>query len=323
LAAGDTHPHHHPDPAVLALIAPAQGDNEMAVAPEPVRVGPGGTVGVAQESSSSALSWAAIIAGAFTAAAISLLLLALGAGIGFASTSPWSGAGASAAAFTVGAAVWLIVIQWLSSALGGYLTGRLRTKWVNVHTHEVFFRDTAHGFLTWAVASVVVAMFLASSVSSMVSGGAHIAGNVASGAVAGATQGAASNPAASNSMGYFVDALFRSDQPNTNASPQQTTGEATRILARGIANGNIEPADRTYLAKLVAARTGLSQADAEKRVDEVVAQEKAAEDKIRAAADAARKSAASLSFFTFFSMLIGAFIAAVAGAIGGRQRDEY
>jgi hypothetical protein len=295
----------------------------MAVAPEPVRVGPAGAVGVAEESARSAISWAAIIAGAFAAAAISLLLLALGAGIGFASTSPWSGAGASATAFTVGAAVWLIVIQWLSSALGGYLTGRLRTKWVNVHTHEVFFRDTAHGFLTWAVASVVVAMFLASSLSSVVSGGAHIAGNVATGAVAGATQGAASSPSASSATGYFVDALFRSDQPNTNAPPQQTTAEATRILARGIANGGIDPADKSYLAKLVAARTGLSQADAEKRVDQVMAQEKAAEDKIRAAADAARKSAASLSFFTFFSMLIGAFIAAVAGAIGGRQRDEY
>src|SRR6185312_8808226 len=194
------------------------GEHEMAVAPEPVRVAPGATVAVAEESSRSAISWAAIIAGAFTAAAISLLLLALGAGIGFASTSPWSGAGASAAAFTVGAAVWLIVIQWLSSALGGYLTGRLRTKWVNVHTHEVFFRDTAHGFLTWAVASVVVVAFLASSVSSVVSGGAHIAGNVASGAVPGATQGAASSPSAASSTGYFVDALFRSDQPNTNAS---------------------------------------------------------------------------------------------------------
>ncbi len=149
----------------------------------------------------------------------------------------------------------------------------------------------------------------------------HIAGNVASGAVAGATQGAATSPG--SSTGYFVDALFRSDQPNTNASPQETRGEATRILAKGIANGSIDPADRTYLAKLVATRTGLSQADAEKRVDQVTAQEKAAEDKVRAAADAARKSASALSFFTFFSMLIGAFIASVAGAIGGRQRDEY
>ena len=293
----------------------------MAIAPATGRTDPYVATGGAQESAVSAISWAAIIAGAFAAAAISLLLFALGAGVGFASASPWSGAGASAATFTVAAAVWLIVIQWLSSALGGYLTGRLRTKWVGVHTHEVFFRDTAHGFLTWAVASVVVAAFLASSVSSVVSGGAHIAGNAVSGATQGATQGAASSP--SSSTGYFVDSLFRSDQPNTSASPQETRGEATRILAKSAANGTVDPADRTYLAKLVAARTGLSQADAEKRVDDVMAQEQAAEAKVRAAADAARKGAASLSFFTFFSMLIGAFIAAVAGAIGGRQRDEY
>jgi hypothetical protein len=293
----------------------------MAIAPATGRTDPYGATGGIQESAVSAISWAAIIGGAFAAAAISLLLFALGAGVGLASASPWSGAGASATTFTVAAAVWLIVIQWLSSGLGGYLTGRLRTKWVGVHTHEVFFRDTAHGFLTWAVASVVVAVFLASSVSSVVSGGAHIAGNVASGAAQGATQGAASSPG--SSTGYFVDSLFRSDQPNTNASPQETRGEATRILTKSIANGSVDAADRTYLAKLVATRTGLSQADAEKRVDDVVAQEKAAEVKVREAADAARKAAASLSFFTFFSMLIGAFIASVAGAIGGRQRDEY
>jgi hypothetical protein len=295
----------------------------MAITPEAGRTGPYGTTGSVQESSTSAMSWGAIIGGAFAAAAISLLLLALGAGVGFASASPWSGAGASATTFTVAAAIWLIVIQWLSSGLGGYLTGRLRTKWVGLHTHEVFFRDTAHGFLTWAVASVVVAAFLASSVSSVVSGGAHIAGNVASGAATGAAQGAASSPSMGSSTGYFVDSLFRSEQPNTNASPQETRGEATRILAKGIANGSIDAADRTYLAKLVATRTGLSQADAEKRVDDVMAQERAAEVKVREAADAARKAAASLSFFTFFSMLIGAFIASVAGAIGGRQRDEY
>jgi hypothetical protein len=295
----------------------------MAIAPATGRTDPYGATGGIQESAVSAISWAAIIGGAFAAAAISLLLFALGAGVGLASASPWSGAGASATTFTVAAAVWLIVIQWLSSGLGGYLTGRLRTKWVGVHAHEVFFRDTAHGFLTWAVASVVVAVFLASSVSSVVSGGAHIAGNVVSGATQGATQGAASSPSSGSSTGYFVDTLFRSDQPNTNASPQETRGEATRILAKGIANGSIDAADRTYLAKLVATRTGLSQADAEKRVDDVMAQERAAEVKVREAADAARKAAASLSFFTFFSMLIGAFIASVAGAIGGRQRDEY
>ena len=106
------------------------------------------------KSSSSGVSWPAIIGGAFAAAALSLILLALGSGFGLASVSPWSNSGASLTSFTAMTAVWLIVVQWLASGLGGYLTGRLRTKWAGLHTHEVFFRDTANGFLSWAVASV-------------------------------------------------------------------------------------------------------------------------------------------------------------------------
>jgi hypothetical protein len=219
----------------------------------------------------------------------------------------------------VGTAIWLIVVQWLSSGTGGYLTGRLRTKWVGVHTHEVFFRDTAHGFLAWAVASVVVVGLATSAISSAVGGGVRIASNIASGAASGATQGATQS---NGSGGYFVDTLFRSDRPSANMPPEEARGEATRILGRVVTSPTVDPGDRTYLASLIAARTGIPQADAEKRVDTVVAQEKAAEQKVREAADAARKASSSFSFFTFFSMLIGAFVAAVAGAVGGRQRDE-
>ena len=111
------------------------------------------------ETSTSGVAWPAIIGGAFAAAALSLILLALGSGFGLASVSPWPNAGASVTTFTVMTAVWLIVTQWLASGLGGYLTGRLRTKWVGLHTHEVFFRDTANGFLTWATATVIGAVF--------------------------------------------------------------------------------------------------------------------------------------------------------------------
>jgi hypothetical protein len=97
------------------------------------------------ESPISAISWAAITGGAFATAALSLILLALGSGFGLASVSPWPNSGASVTTFTAMTAIWLIIVQWFSSGLGGYLTGRLRTKWVGVHTHEVFFRDTAHG----------------------------------------------------------------------------------------------------------------------------------------------------------------------------------
>jgi hypothetical protein len=269
-----------------------------------------GEAGHTLEASASGISWPAIFGGAFATAASSLILLALGSGFGLASVSAWSNSGASATTFTVMMAIWLIIVQWVSSGLGGYLTGRLRTKWVGVHTHEVFFRDTAHGFLAWAVAAVVGAAVLASVASSLLSGGGG-ARAVASGGAEGASQGAVqASPSA-----YYVDSLFRSDHVNANATDQDVRAEATPILMTGIRNGNIPAGDKTYLARLVAARTGLSQADAEKRVDEVIAKEKAD-------ADAARKAGAYLSVFTALSMLIGAFIAATAGALGGHHRDE-
>ena len=287
--------------------------------PLDVVVGPGldGGSGDAVEAPSSGVTWAAVIAGAFVAAAASLLLLALGSGIGLASVSPWSGSAVSATTFTVTAAIWLIIVQWLSSGLGGYFAGRLRTKWTGAHTHEVFFRDTAHGLLTWAVAAVIGVGVLGSAVSSLVSGGVHMAAGVASSAAQGASQGAAAD------SGYYVDILFRSDHPDQNVPNSDIHAEAGRILVTGLRNGDVPAADKTRLAQLVAGRTGLSQADAQKRVDDVLSQEQAAEAKARRAADTARKAASSLAFFTFFSMLIGAFVASTAAAIGGRQRDEY
>src|SRR5665213_1718307 len=162
------------------------------------------------ETATSGVAWPAIIGGAFAAVALSLSLVALGSGFGLASVSPWFNAGASATTFTVMTAVWLIVVQWLASGVGGYVTGRLRTKWVGLHTHEVFFRDTANGFLSWAVASVIVAAFLASAAASVVSGAAHVAAGVASGATQMAAQ---PGDNVADPMGYFVDSLFRSDHP--------------------------------------------------------------------------------------------------------------
>lgn len=144
------------------------------------------------ESSSSGVAWPAIIGGAFAAAALSLILFALGSGFGLASVSPWSDPGASLTTFTIATGVWFIIVQWLASALGGYLTGRLRTKWAGLHTHEVFFRDTANGFLSWAVASVIVAAFLASATASVVGGVTRVATGAVSGATQAASQGTSS-----------------------------------------------------------------------------------------------------------------------------------
>src|ERR1700694_5694611 len=166
-----------------------------------------------EESSRSGVSWAAIIAGGVTAAAVSLILLILGAGLGLTTVSPWSNAGASATAIGVGAIIWLVVTQWIAAGLGGYVTGRLRTKWVDVHTHEVFFRDTAHGFLAWAVASIFGIMVVASAGSSALGTATQAAGT----AVAGSAQAAA--------RAYDVDALYRGQKPELAATSQQAQTE--------------------------------------------------------------------------------------------------
>jgi hypothetical protein len=210
------------------------------------------------------------------------------------------------------------VVEWISSGLGGYVTGRLRTKWVGLHTHEVFFRDTAHGFLTWAVASVIGALILASAVSSAIGTATRAVASVASSA-----QGTGGLSPVAQTRAYDVNSLFRGENAAMVATDPQVRAEVSGILTHDMLTGQVPPSDRDYLAQLVAQRTGLPQADAEKRVDGVIAQEKAAETKARQMADAARKSASAVGIFTALSMLIGAFIASVAAAYGGSQRDEH
>ena len=269
---------------------------------------------VGNEAPLSAVSWAAIFAGSVAAIALTVVLTSLGAGLGLTSVSAWSNVGASATTFTIGAGIGLIVVQWLSSALGGFITGRLRTKWAGLHTHEVFFRDTAHGFLSWALSTILGTLLLASAASSIVSGGVRAASTVAGGAAQAATSSVSS---------YAVDGLFRSDRIDASTSTQDAAAQATRILANGVRNGDVSPADRTYLAQLVAAKTGISQTDAQKRVDDTIAGAKDAEIKARQAADAARKATATFAIFTALALLIGAFVAMAAAAFGGSLRDEY
>src|SRR3984893_3890882 len=240
----------------------------------------------------SAVSWAAIIAGAVAATAATLILLLLGTGVGLSVVSPWYGAGASAATVGVSAVVWLVVVQWISSGLGGFLAGRLRTKWVGVHTHEVFFRDTAHGFLAWSLATVAGALVFASVTASGVSGVAKGTSDVAAAAAEGAAQAGVQNghAGAGDRSAYFVDTMFRSANA-ADGDKADSPAEATRILVRSIQDGRVvlSPADKAYMAQMVAARTGLSQPEAEQRVDTVANQLNDAEQKVRQAADVARK----------------------------------
>jgi hypothetical protein len=284
----------------------------------------------AVESSSSAISWAAIIAGAVSAAALTFVLMLLGSGLGLAMVSPWTNQGAGITTFAVSAAIWMIVVQWLSAAIGGYMTGRLRVKWVGVHTDETFFRDTAHGLLAWALATLLVVCIASSSLTSAVGTGVQAASNVASGAAMGASAGTMANAGDStgdNATSYFVDSLFRPNDPARLAAPgaegdAAAAAQASRILIASAAAGEMSPADRTYLGQLVAARTGLSETDANARVDAVIVQIDQAKAKAQEAADTARKAGIAFALMAALSLVIGAFIASVSAALGGRLRDE-
>lgn len=282
------------------------------------------------ESSLSAVSWGAIIAGAVSAAALTIVLILLGSGLGLTMVSPWTNQGIGITTFAVSAAIWMIVIQWLSSALGGYMTGRLRARWVGVHTDETFFRDTAHGLLAWALATLLVVYIASSGLISAVGTGVQAASNVASGAAMGASSSAASSAndnTGNNAVSYFVDSLFRPNDPTRLAAPgeagdAEAAAQASRILIASAATGEMAPADQTYLGQLVSARTGLSEADATARVNTVLAQVNQAKTKAQEAADATRKAGIGFALMAALSLVIGAFIASAAAALGGRLRDD-
>lgn len=276
----------------------------------------------ADDSNSSGVSWGAVIAGAFVAAALSLALLALGTGIGMSSISPWANSGAAAGKVGAGAIIWFVLMELIAFSIGGYLAGRLRTKWVNVHTHEVYFRDTAHGFLVWAVGTVLTAAFLTSAAAAMLGGAAKAGASAAeTSAATGSQDGAGQN-------GYFVDALLRSNgaaiasttasgTPTSTLAPDNASarGEVGAILANALRQGNIPAADKTYLAQMIATRTGISESDAERRVDDTFAQ-------AQQAADTTRKAIAHSMYWTFLAQLVGAFFASVFATVGGKERDR-
>jgi hypothetical protein len=260
------------------------------------------------EAHSSGVSWAAVFAGAFVSAALSLTLLALGTGIGFSAVSPWPNSGASASAIGWGAIGWLVLMQIVASSVAGYLAGRLRTRWVNIHTHEVYFRDTAHGFLVWAVSLVITGAFLTSAAASML-------GSAASAGTAAAASASAQSRDDLGGNGYVVDSLLRTSPSNVDASRTVQRGEVGLIMANGLRDGGLPAGDRQYLGGIVAARSGVSQAEGERRVDDAYAQ-------LRQSADTTRKAIAHSMYWTFLALLVGAFFASVAATVGGKERDR-
>lgn len=253
--------------------------------------------------SSPSVSWASILVGATVAAAMTVSLVVLATGLGLILISPWSHQSASIKTFAISSAIAMVVIQWISAALGGYIAGRLRPDWADAHADEQFFRDTAHGFAVWCVGTIVVA--------SLAFGSAITAGKAA------ADAGKALTDNAGEIQQYASDQLFRGAGSIT---PERRV-EALRIIAVGAANGEFSADDRDYLAQLASA-AGVSQGQVKNRVDQVIATLDRAKQKAQQVADETRKAASRGALFAFLSMVIGAFIASAAAALGGSLRDR-
>jgi hypothetical protein len=290
----------------------------------------------AGEGLTSAVSWPAILAGGFAAVALSIVLFTLGAGLGLSAVSPWSDRGISSDTAALAGGIYLVVVAVMSSAVGGYIAGRLRARWLGTHTDEIYFRDTAHGFLAWAVATVISVAFLASAATT-------ITGGAAAGAGPGAAM-AGNRGAMQDRLNGYSDELLRPNfaaaKTNDAAPTTTTTGTATtaptgslsvpgndqprvqasdrtevyRLLAKSERGGAMAQRDHDYLVQMVAARTGLSQADAEKRVADISTD-------LKVSADKARKGAAHLAFWITASLLFGALAASLAATEGGGLRD--
>jgi hypothetical protein len=254
------------------------------------------------EAPVSAVSWGAILAGGVAAASLTLILLAFGAGMGFSSISPWS-ATVSSTTFHIAAGLYFIVTAMIASSIGGYLAGRLRTRWAGAHTREVFFRDTAHGFLAWGFATLLSAGVLSTA-----------AGTLVGGAAAGVTHVAGQS---SGLLDGYVNSLVRGDPSSTTSTADMgaARAEAGRIFAAAFQiGGEFQALDRAYLAQLVAARTGITPTQAEERVSATI-------ERAKDAADKARRAAAQLALWLTASLLVGAFAASLAAIEGGGLRD--
>lgn len=281
--------------------------------------------------------WGPVLAGAVGASALSFLLLTFGATIGLTLTSPWPYEGVSAARVAIAVGIWAMMVQITSFAAGGYLAGRMRSNWDGL-VEEREFRDGAHGFMVWATGvvfgAIVIALVGGATAFTAAHSGSMIAAGAAGGAATQGTQALARGPA-----DYAVDLLLRpapaaanqAASPAASGAPATEQGraptealraETTRIFRTAIDNRSLTQRDRDYLAQVVATRTGLPEAEAQRRVDEAVKEAQTLEVKAREAADKARKTAVISGFMAAASLLLGLAAACVGAALGGRHRAE-
>lgn len=276
-------------------------------------------------ANNSSVSWAAIFAGAVSAAAMTLIMLILGFGLGFSAISPWQNEGVTMETIGWSTIIWLTITQIVAAGLGGYIAGRLRTRWTDINIDEIYFRDTAHGLISWAVATLLVALLILSSVGAVISGTSKAGASLAQGATSVVP---AISEVASESSDYFTDALLRTE-PGAEIA-QRADGdvrdELSNILVQALRDGELNENDKQYVVGLVANYTELDESEAEQRVDNVIERAEQAvadaEQTAREAADTALEGATFASLWIFVALLIGAYIASFMATVGGRQRDS-
>lgn len=273
---------------------------------------------VASSKPISSVDWAAIFAGGVVAAAISTLMTTFGAAIGLSATSPFSGQGLSARAIGIATAIWVLWIAVSSFMVGGYLAGRLRRRAHDASEHESDVRDGSHGLVVWALGTLLIAYLATSSVAGITRAGVDALSKGAS-AVGGVSMKALDQ--AADPIGSAIDRLTRGNaQPGVNADQQRTA--ITRTLANAVTTGTLSPEDKTFLSSQVAAAAGIPPEEANKRIDDTMAQVNALSDKAKQVAESARKTGVLVAFLTAASLVISAAAAWWAATIGGKHRDE-
>jgi hypothetical protein len=278
------------------------------------------------DANASAVSWSAVFAGTAGAAALSVILLLLGAAFGFAVLSPWAGAGATA--IGVGAILWLVATHVIASAAGGYLAGRTRVRWTSVHTDEVYFRDTVHGFLTWSLSTLLVAALVGTTLGALLAQGRDAAtaeGNgpamaIMEGAGMGLLAGDADSP--ERGLAYHADLMFR-PEPGAEPVDEERRNVAIRIFAYAMVADELPQRDLEYLGYSVAQHTGMNQREAEQHVADVFRDLQGAREELREGLEEAAEAAAWAFGWMFIALLMAAFFASLAATYGGRHRDSW
>jgi hypothetical protein len=287
---------------------------------------PVATTSTAATRGASFVEWGAVFAGAVLAAALSFVLLAFGTAIGLSATSPWPNSGLSAKVIASLAVFWAIAQQIGAFMAGGYVAGRMRARWHEAAQHEVEFRDGLHGGLVWAVGILIGAALFMATAGAAARTGVEVAGKAVTSMAAGA----------GDPMDAVLDTMLRpqaiaqaspppaSASPGSGTRPRSASGpqpgddvraEMSRILAASVASGSLSESSRTYLSQLIAQRAGVSQQEAEKRVNDALTG-------ARQAADKARRAAVVTGFVTAAGLILSLGAAWWAALKGGQHRDN-